>query len=71
MNTIELIYSFNENNDNALWELWDCGYQTVRDGDGTEYELRLNWDLFLNGELIPYKEVKEKLDYIFRRTEEE
>jgi len=70
MNTIELIHSFNENNDNVLWELWDCGVQTVRDEDGTEYELRLNWDLFLNGVIIHKEEVKEKLDYIFRRTEE-
>lgn len=56
---------------NVLWELWDCGYQLEKDEDDTEYELTLhNGELYINGVLIPYKEVKEKLNFIFRRTEE-
>jgi hypothetical protein len=55
---------------NVLWELWDCGYQLEKDEDSAEYELSLcNGDLYINGELIPNEEVKEKLDYIFRRTD--
>lgn len=53
-----------------LGELWDCGYQEETDEDGVIYELTLNQNLYINGELIPPPDIKEKLDYIFRRTEE-
>lgn len=53
----------------SLGELWDCGYQEETDEDGNEYELTLNQNLYINGELIPPSDIKEKLDYIFRRTD--
>ena len=54
----------------VLWELWDCGYQEETDEDGVLYELNLNQNLYINGELIRPENIKERLDYIFRRTEE-
>ena len=53
----------------VLGQVWDCGYQEVKDEDGNVYEVTLNQNLYINGEVIAPENIQERLDYIFRRSE--
>ena len=68
MNSLDILRSYRtpEMGLNVLWELFDCGVQIEIGPDGIQYELRLYKDLYINKEVVPTEDVKERLDFIFQ-----